>query len=73
VPPHPPLDERGFRGFVNFLPELASNHDPPNLCFLSRWNYRLEPTMQGNYKFNGWSEMGKERNQTCPFLQFSKN
>jgi hypothetical protein len=25
------------------LPGLASNHDPPDLCLLSSWDYRHEP------------------------------
>jgi hypothetical protein len=28
---------------TNFLPYLASNLDPPNLCFPSSWNYKCEP------------------------------
>jgi hypothetical protein len=27
---------------MNFLPGLASNHEPPDLCLLSSWEYRLE-------------------------------
>jgi hypothetical protein len=27
---------------MNYLPELASNCDPPDLCFLSSKNYRYE-------------------------------
>jgi hypothetical protein len=28
---------------VNYLPGLASNLDPPDLCLLSSWDYRREP------------------------------
>jgi hypothetical protein len=28
---------------MNYLPGLASNRDPPDLCFLSSWDYRREP------------------------------
>jgi hypothetical protein len=28
---------------ANFLPELALNQDPLNLCLFSHWNYRYEP------------------------------
>jgi hypothetical protein len=28
---------------ITFLPRLSSNHDPPNLCLLSSWDYRWEP------------------------------
>jgi hypothetical protein len=28
---------------VNYLPGLASNLDPPDLCILSNWDYRREP------------------------------
>jgi hypothetical protein len=27
----------------NYLPGVALNHDPPDLCFLSSWDYRREP------------------------------
>jgi hypothetical protein len=27
---------------VNYLPRLTSNHDPPDLCLLSDWDYRHE-------------------------------
>jgi hypothetical protein len=30
-------------GSANFLPGLASNHDPPDLCLLSSEDYRCEP------------------------------
>jgi hypothetical protein len=26
----------------NYLPGLASNYDPPDLCLLSSWDYRRE-------------------------------
>jgi hypothetical protein len=28
---------------MNYLPGLASNHNPPDLCLLSSWDYRREP------------------------------
>jgi hypothetical protein len=28
---------------MNYLPGLASNHDPPDLSLLSSWDYRREP------------------------------
>jgi hypothetical protein len=28
---------------VNYLPGLALNLDPPDLCLLSSWDYRREP------------------------------
>jgi hypothetical protein len=30
-------------GVVKFLSKLALNQDPPDLCLLSSWDYRLEP------------------------------
>jgi hypothetical protein len=27
---------------TSFLPGLALNHDPPNLCLSSKWDYRDE-------------------------------
>jgi hypothetical protein len=32
------------------LPGLASNHDPPDLCPLSSWNYRREPLAPSSHK-----------------------
>jgi hypothetical protein len=29
--------------FTNFSPSLALNHNPPDLFFLSSWDYRCEP------------------------------
>jgi hypothetical protein len=28
---------------VNYLPGLALNRDPPDVCLLSSWDYRHEP------------------------------
>jgi hypothetical protein len=28
---------------MNYLPKVALNHDPPDLCLLSSWDYRREP------------------------------
>jgi hypothetical protein len=33
---------------VNSLPGLALNHDPPDLCLLSSWDYGREPPAPGN-------------------------
>jgi hypothetical protein len=30
---------------MNYLPELASNHDPPDFCLLSSEDYRWEALM----------------------------
>jgi hypothetical protein len=32
---------------MNYLPGLASNHSPPDLCLLSSWDYRGEPLVPG--------------------------
>jgi hypothetical protein len=32
----------------HYLPRLASNHDPLDLCLLSSWNYRREPLAPGS-------------------------
>jgi hypothetical protein len=32
-----------FNRIENYLPELASNRDPPDFCLLSSWDYRHEP------------------------------
>jgi hypothetical protein len=29
-------------GLTNYLPELALNCNPPDLCLLSSWDYRLK-------------------------------
>jgi hypothetical protein len=34
---------------INYLPRLASNHDPPDLCLLSSWDCRSEPPVPGCY------------------------
>jgi hypothetical protein len=34
---------------VNFLPRLASNHDPSDLCFSSYWDYRHEPLLPASF------------------------
>jgi hypothetical protein len=28
---------------MNYLPKLASNHDPPNVILPNSWSYRREP------------------------------
>jgi hypothetical protein len=45
---------------MNYLPGLALNSDPPDLCLLSSWDYRDEPPAPGllqiflkkTFKFN---------------------
>jgi hypothetical protein len=37
--------------FENFLPGLASNHSPPDLCFPSSQDYRCEPLAPGIFFF----------------------
>jgi hypothetical protein len=32
---------------MNYLTGLALNHDPPDLCFLSSYDYRREPPVLG--------------------------
>jgi hypothetical protein len=32
---------------MNYLPRLALNHNPPDFCFLSSWDYRCEPLAPG--------------------------
>jgi hypothetical protein len=40
-----PIFVKGFSryGFMNYLPWLAWNRDPPDLCHLSSSDYRCEP------------------------------
>jgi hypothetical protein len=33
------------------LPGLALNHEPPDLCLLRSWDYRLEPPTLGLYSY----------------------
>jgi hypothetical protein len=33
---------------VNYLPELALNHNPPDLCLLRSWNPSHEPPAPGS-------------------------
>jgi hypothetical protein len=35
------------QGLMNYLPGLALNCDPPDLCLLSRWDNRCEPPVPG--------------------------
>jgi hypothetical protein len=36
---------------ANYLPRLASNHDPPDLCLPSSQDYKHEPLMPGICRF----------------------
>jgi hypothetical protein len=44
-----PFFVKGFlrSGLANYLPGLALNLDPPDLCLLSSWDYRHEPPVPG--------------------------
>jgi hypothetical protein len=42
---------------VNYLPGLASHHDPPDLCFLSGLDYRYEPQAPGKEGFERVTSM----------------
>jgi hypothetical protein len=33
--------------FLNYLPWLSWNLDPPDVCLLSSWDYRSEPSVPG--------------------------
>jgi hypothetical protein len=37
------------QGLTNYLPGLALNHDPHDLCLLSSWDYRPEPPAPGSH------------------------
>jgi hypothetical protein len=39
------------QGLTNYLPRLALNHDPPDLCLLSSQDYRREPLAHGSKDF----------------------
>jgi hypothetical protein len=36
---------------MNYLSRLVLNHDPPDLCLLSNYNYRHEPQAPGYITF----------------------
>jgi hypothetical protein len=38
-------------GSRELLPRLASNHDPPDLCLLSSWDYMCEPPVPDSVFF----------------------
>jgi hypothetical protein len=44
-----PIFEKGFsrQDLTNYLPGLAFNLDPSDLCLLSSWDYRREPPVPG--------------------------
>jgi hypothetical protein len=42
----------------NIFRGLASNHDPPDLCLLSSWDYRYEPPVPGHTVLKIELEMG---------------
>jgi hypothetical protein len=43
---------------MNYLPGLASNDNPPELCLLSTWDYRREPLVPTYLIF--WPAVGFE-------------
>jgi hypothetical protein len=42
----------GSYGVSNFLPGLASNNNPPNLCLWSHEDYRFEPLYPAEQHFS---------------------
>jgi hypothetical protein len=36
---------------MNYLPRLALNLDPSDLCLLSSWDYSIEPPAPGLFDF----------------------
>jgi hypothetical protein len=51
---------------MNYLPRLALNHDPPDLCLPSSWDYRCEPLVQCIGLIGNKSDSGPV---TCVCLQ----
>jgi hypothetical protein len=44
---------------MNYLPGLASNCDPPDLCLLSSWDCRCEPPVPSSFlSFNAAIDCG---------------
>jgi hypothetical protein len=62
---------------VNYLPRLALNHNPPDLCLLSSWDYRHEPLVPSSpiylddWVFGVPLNSAPEENTTCSTSSWS--